>query len=199
MKRKIINPVDLCLVMTMFAACGAEAKRKAKAQNLRKQVVAARGGSHVDVINAVKADFEAENNCTIEVLGLEAADLKQKVSLDSQNQVGAYDLAMADDPWMPEWCEAGLFANLTELGYEPDPDFVKASLDIGKYPYAEGDLFALLLPEMSSCVITRKFWMQRVWPFRKLDDVLKIAKAVNGKVGKVGYVIQRPAGQPHRF
>lgn len=60
--------------------------------------IAARGGSHVDVINAVKDKFEKENNCTIKILGLENASLKQKVSLDSRNEEGAFDLVMLDDP-----------------------------------------------------------------------------------------------------
>ncbi|MDF2656075.1 MAG: transporter substrate-binding protein, partial [Bacillota bacterium] len=159
---------------------------------------AARGGSHVDVLEAVKADFEAENNCTIEILGLEATDLKQKVSLDSQNAKGAYDLAMADDPWMPEWCEAGIFANLTELGYEADSDFVKASLDIGRDPYGEGDLFALPFAGNVQLLFYNKSVLESAGtPVpESWEDVLNIAKAVNGKDGKVGFVIRGQQGNP---
>lgn len=199
MKRKLSILLILCLVMTMFAACGSGGgEEEGESTEPAKLVVAARGGSHVDVLNAVKTDFEAANNCTIEILGLEAADLKQKVSLDSQNAVGAYDLAMADDPWMPEFCEAGLYANLTELGYEEDADFVKASLDIGKYPYAEGDLYALPFAGNVQLLFYNKqvlddagFAVPESW-----EDVLAIAKAVNGKDGKVGYVIRGQQGNP---
>jgi len=198
MKRKLSILLILCLVMTMFAACGGGGEEEGESTEPAKLVVAARGGSHVDVLNAVKTDFEAANNCTIEILGLEAADLKQKVSLDSQNAVGAYDLAMADDPWMPEFCEAGLYANLTELGYEEDADFVKASLDIGKYPYAEGDLYALPFAGNVQLLFYNKqvlddagFSVPESW-----EDVLAIAKAVNGKDGKVGYVIRGQQGNP---
>ena len=76
--------------------------------------IAARGGSHVDVINAVKDKFEKENNCTIKILGLENASLKQKVSLDSRNEEGAFDLVMLDDPWIPEFAAGGLLLNLTQ-------------------------------------------------------------------------------------
>lgn len=198
MKRKLSILLILCLVMTMFAACGGGGEEEGESTEPAKLVVAARGGSHVDVLNAVKTDFEAANNCTIEILGLEAADLKQKVSLDSQNAVGAYDLAMADDPWMPEFCEAGLYANLTELGYEEDADFVKASLDIGKYPYGEGDLYALPFAGNVQLLFYNKqvlddagFAVPESW-----EDVLAIAKAVNGKDGKVGYVIRGQQGNP---
>lgn len=198
MKRKLSILLILCLVVTMFAACGGGEEEAGAGAEPAKLVVAARGGSHVDVLNAVKADFEAENNCTIEILGLEATDLKQKVSLDSQNEKGAYDLAMADDPWMPEFCEAGIFANLSELGYEEDADFVKASLDIGKYPYAKGDIYALPFAGNVQLFFYNKqvlddagFTVPETW-----EDVLKIAKAVNGKDGKVGYVVRGQQGNP---
>lgn len=199
MKRKLSILLILCLVVSMFAACGGSGGEESNGSTEpAKLVVAARGGSHVDVLNAVKADFEAENNCTIEVLGLEAADLKQKVSLDSTNAVGAYDLAMADDPWMPEFCEAGLYANLTELGYEADADFVKASLDIGKYPYAEGDLYALPFAGNVQLLFYNKQVLDDAGMAvpESWDDILKIAKAVNGKDGKVGYVIRGQQGNP---
>ena len=97
-------------------------------------VVAARGGSHVDAMNAVKDAFEAEHNVKIEILGLESADLKQKIGLDSVNEVGELDLIMVDDPWMPEFGENGILANLSELGYEADADFAEKSLALGRVP-----------------------------------------------------------------
>lgn len=159
--------------------------------------IAARGGSHVDVINAVKGAFEAENNCTIEVLGLESADLKQKVSLDAKNKQGAYDLLMIDDPWMPEFCEAGMLYNLTAAGYTDDADFVKQSLDIGKYPYAEGDTYAL--PFAGN--VTLLFYNQEVLDSVNAEvpdnweDLLAVATQVKGS-GKLGYVVRGQQGNP---
>ena len=109
---------------TTTAAGGDAAATTAASGEAVKLVIAARGGTHVDVINAVKEQFEKDNNCTIEVMGLEADDLKQKVSLDSKNKDGAYDLCMIDDPVMPEMCEAGILLDLTENGYTEDTDFV---------------------------------------------------------------------------
>jgi len=197
MKRKLSFLLVLCLLISTFAACGGAEETDTDAEPA-KLVVAARGGSHVDVLEAVKGDFEAENNCTVEILGLEATDLKQKISLDSQNATGAYDLAMADDPWMPEFCEAGLFANLTDLGYKIDSDFLKASLDIGRDPYGKGDVYALPFAGNVQLLFFNKqvfednnFTVPESW-----EDILKIAKAVNGKDGKVGYVIRGQQGNP---
>lgn len=160
-------------------------------------VIAARGGSHVDVINAVKGTFEAENNCTIEVLGLENEDLKQKVALDSKNAEGAYDLVMLDDPWMPEFSSANLLLNMTEAGYELDTDFVTKSSDIGKEPYGTGDVFAL--PFAGN--VTLLFYNDAL--LTELDAevpdnweaVLEIAKASEA-AGKIGYVCRAQQGNP---
>ena len=95
MKKTLAILLVLTLVIGSFAACGGG--EPAESEGPVNLVIAARGGSHVDVINAVKAQFEADNNCTIEVLGLEAADLKQKVSLDAKNEKG--NLTKAERTW----------------------------------------------------------------------------------------------------
>jgi multiple sugar transport system substrate-binding protein len=196
MKKTLAILLVLTLVIGSFAACGGG--EPAETEGPVKLVIAARGGSHVDVINAVKAQFEADNNCTIEVLGLEAADLKQKVSLDAKNEKGTYDLMMIDDPWMPEYAQAGMMMNLTEAGYVDDEDFVEASLMIGKDPYGTGDTYAL--PFAGN--VTLLFYNQGVLDAAGATvpdnwaDVLKISKAVNGKDGKIGYVIRGQQGNP---
>lgn len=198
MKRKLLPVLMLCMIVFALSACSGGIPAGQTGGKPAKLVIAARGGSHVDAINSVKEDFEKENNCTVEVLGLEAADLKQKISLDSQNKVGAYDLAMADDPWMPELFEAGIFANLTELGYKADSDFVEESLAIGMHPYGKGDIYAL--PFAGNVQLF--FYNQKIFEDNKFEvpdsweDVLEIAKKVNGKDGKVGYVIRGQQGNP---
>lgn len=163
-----------------------------------KLVVAARGGSHVTAMEAVKETFEKEHNVQIEIIGLEAADLKQKVSLDAKNKQGAYDLIMADDPWMPEFGEAGIFANLSELGVEADADFEESSLALGKHPYATGDLYAL--PFAGNVQLF--FYNKQLFDSRNdevpqsWEEVLRIAKEVHAEDGLAGYVIRGQQGNP---
>lgn len=161
-------------------------------------VVAARGGSHVDAMNAVKDAFEAEHDVKIEILGLESADLKQKIGLDSVNEVGELDLIMVDDPWMPEFGENGILANLSELGYEADADFAEKSLALGRVPYATGDIYAL--PYSGNVIL---FFYNKAL-FEKYDvtevpgdwaAVLEIAKKVS-EGGEIGYVIRGTQGDP---
>ncbi len=167
------------------------------AQEPTTLTIAARGGSHVDAMNAVKAEFEAANNVKIEILGLEAADLKQKIGLDSLNATGELDLFMIDDPWMPEFAENELMANLTELGYVEDEDFLAASRAIGKEPYGEGDVYAL--PFSGNVMLF--FYNKALFDAKSLEvptdwaTVLEIAKEFTAD-GTIGYVIRGQQGNP---
>ena len=202
MKRKLAIMLTGCMLLSTLAGCGSTGQISdvsiTSGSEVTKLVVAARGGSHVDVINSVKEKFEQENNVTIEVLGLESADLKQKVSLDALNKEGAYDLAMVDDPWMPEFTEANVLENLTKMGYKEDEDFVKQSLDVGKNPYSTGDIYALpfsgnvqFLFYNKDVLKSNNLQVPTTW-----EDVLNISKTVNGKDGEVGYVIRGQQGNP---
>lgn len=189
MKKLFALVLSLVLTLSLFSLAAAEPV---------KLVIAARGGSHVDVINAVKADFEKEHNVTIEVLGLENPDLKQKMALDSRSAQGAYDIVMLDDPWMPEMTEAGILLNLTKAGYEDDADFVATSLALGKSPYKTGDTYALPFAGNVTLLFYNEDVLNSVGA--EVPDswqgVLDIAKEVNGKDGKIGYVIRGQQGNP---
>jgi len=164
-------------------------------QELQKLVIAARGGLHVTAIESVKAAFEVANNCTVEVLGLEADDLKQKISLDSRSSAGAYDLVMADDPWMPEFCAAGIYANLTKLGLKDDPDFIPASLAIGKDPYRSGDTYALPFAGNVQLLFYNKalFESNKIAIPTDWAGVLAASRTLK-QTGKLGYIIRGQQG-----
>lgn len=160
--------------------------------------VAARGGSHVDAMNAVKEAFEAEHGVKVEILGLESADLKQKIGLDSVNEVGELDLVMVDDPWMPEFGENGILANLIELGYETDDDFTPNSLALGRVPYGVGDQYALPFSGNVILFFYNKSLFEKYGISEAPSDwatVLEIAKKVN-EGGEIGYVVRGTQGDP---
>lgn len=189
MKKMLIFLLAFSLTLSLVASALGEPQ---------KLVIAARGGSHVDVINAVKADFEAENNCVMEVLGLENPDLKQKIVLDSRNKGGAYDLIMLDDPWIPELAASGILLNLTQAGYTDDVDFVPNSLALGKAPYGEGDTFALPFAGNVTLLFYNEEVLKEVdaWIPDSWQGVLDIARKVNEREGKVGYAIRGQQGNP---
>lgn len=155
--------------------------------------IAARGGSHVDAINAVKEEFENEHNVVIEVSGYENPDLKTNIMLDSTKSVSDFDLVMLDDPWMPEITEASILLNLTEQGVEADSDFIEAGVKLGQDPYAEGDLYAL---PYSGNIMMYFYNTDLVADApSSWAEVLEDAKTVSAD-SKFGYVIRGQQGNP---
>lgn len=199
-----MKKVKIAAVLAIFVAgivcfSGCKGKNESSASSAEKIVltVAARGGTHADVIEAVKGDFEQKNNCTVNVLAFSADDLKQHAALDSINAKGVYDLVMIDDPVMPEFTENGVLQNLTAMGYKDDTDFVEKSLALGKSPYATGDTYALpftgnvqLFFYNDSVLKEAGMQLPSSW-----EDVLKTAKKIKS-AGKAGYVIRGQQGNP---
>lgn len=171
---------------------------KGKSSQKTKLVIAARGGSHVKAIEAVKEIFEKENQVLIEILGLKGSTLKQKISLNAKNTKGSFDIIMIDDPWMPEFVEAKILTPLSELNIKPDDDFILASLNLGKSPYKTGNLYALpfagnvqLFFYNKKLFADGKFQAPNTW-----QEVLTIAQEVQKNENALGYVIRGQQGNP---
>lgn len=191
MKKRFAILLTIIMMMSVITACSTK--------GTEKLVVAARGGTHVTAMEAVKEKFEKEHNVEVEIIGLESADLKQKISLDSANKKGAYDLIMADDPWMPEFSEAGIFANLTESGLTVDSDFEDSSLALGKYPYDTGNLYALPFSGNVQLFFYNKHLLEsyNYEAPQSWADVLTIAQDIHTTDKNVaGYVIRGQQGNP---
>lgn len=55
----------------------------------------------------------------------------------------AYDVIMLDDTWATEFMSRGWLADLDELGGGIDADFIKATVDVSRYPFGDGTLYAV--------------------------------------------------------
>ena len=99
--------ITLCLCCSIWGCASQTGSQPATASagSGKKITIAASDGSHTDVINAVKGDFEKENNCLVEVIPLSADDIRKTAIEDIQNPEGKYDVIMIDDPLMPEYIE----------------------------------------------------------------------------------------------
>ncbi|REK75590.1 extracellular solute-binding protein [Paenibacillus paeoniae] len=189
MKKGIVALLSVALMTGMLAGC--------QSKGNDKLVIAARGGSHVAAMEAVKATFEQEHGVKVEIIGLEAADLKQKIALDAKNKKSAYDLIMADDPWMPEFSEAGIFKKLSDLGVQADPDFEESSLALGKHPYGTGEQYALPFSGNVQLFFYNKDLLDRNGATvpQSWEEVLQRAEKVKGS-GSAGYIIRGQQGNP---
>jgi multiple sugar transport system substrate-binding protein len=109
-----------------------------------KLVVAGRDGGYGTALQLAVDLYTAENpDVKIELLKLPYAGLNEKLVLDLSAEIGAYDIVMLDDTWATEFMSRGWLQDLGTLGYEADLDFVATALEVSRYPYPDGALYAL--------------------------------------------------------
>jgi len=112
----------------------------ANASLAEKLVIAGRDGGYGDALELAVEAFTAERpDVEVERLELTGGGLLEKVTLAMREASPAYDVIMMDDPWAPEFMSKGWLADLGEI----DEDFVKPARDVSRYPYAEGDYYAV--------------------------------------------------------
>ena len=133
MKRKLLTLVLAGAMVCSLAACGGNNNSESSetsADGRTQMSIALRGGVYADVLKECLPAFEEEHNVTIDVQELSEEDLNTSVALNATSAEGAYDLCMVDGSWMAEFTDAGVLANLTELGYELDEDIIEATTSI---------------------------------------------------------------------
>lgn len=158
----------------------------------QKLTLVLRGGVYPEYMEPLLKQFEAENNVTCEVLSFSFDDLYSKITLDAANAEGAYDLMMVDSQWFAEFDEYGLMADLTEAGYQRDPDFVDALCpEIGStghefvVPYCVQINFLFYNDALLDSVGAQ---VPETW-----EEVLKTAQDV-AAAGTNGYLLRAQAG-----
>lgn len=157
--------------------------------------IAARDGSHSDVINAVKGTFEKQNNCTVEVISLSASELHDNILNSNSQPTGTYDVIMIDDPLMPEYIEKHVLTNLTQLGYIDDEDFVEKSRLLGKDPFPLGATYALPFSGNVQLIFYNEDLMGSDPDLSNWDSILTICKQQK-EAGHLGYAIRGQSGNP---
>jgi multiple sugar transport system substrate-binding protein len=93
----------------------------------------------LDVLKEVfLPQFEKKTGIQTEWVEADFSGWFQKAINDGQTRAGAFDVYVLDDLWMPRFAGAGYLANLEELGFRPDADFVASALDLGYWPPKSG-------------------------------------------------------------
>lgn len=185
----------LTLVMAMsLVACGGEGASTpdadAEGGEATKLTLILRSGTYSDVIKECLPAFEKEHNVKCEVLELSEDDLHSKIALDAMNKEGAYDLCMVDGSWMAEFTEAGVLANLTELGYELDDDIIPATTAISYY---KDDVYLAPYYGNVTVLMYNKANVEAAGydgnTIASLDDMLKICEKAKAD-GKKGFIFR---------
>ncbi|MCR5402988.1 MAG: extracellular solute-binding protein [Butyrivibrio sp.] len=193
MKKSVGILLAICII-ALTCSCGSSTRQKSDSSGVTL-TIAARDGSHTDVINAVKKTFEEENNCTVHVISLSADDIHKTVIEDVSNSPGRYDLIMIDDPLMPEYIEKRVLLNLTKLGYSDDDDFVEKSRLLGKDPYPLGATYSLPFSGNVQLLFYNDDLLKDPSALADWEDILKACEEIH-KSGKNGYAIRGQAGNP---
>lgn len=160
-----------------------------------KLTLVLRAGSYTDVMKALAPAFEEENNCTIEILDLDLSDMYQKIALDSQNAEGAYDVIMVDGSWFTEFQTSGILANLSEMGYTLDEDFIEGTTKGGLD--ANGEVFCIpffgnvQLFYYNKDVLAEYGYTE---PPTDWQTVLELAQQINAD-GTYGFLARAQAGE----
>ena len=196
MREKLIKSVSVILISALIITCfGCSSKQSTNNGPVTTITIAARDGSHCDVINAVKEDFEKNNFCKVNVIPLSADDIRKTAIDDSSNEVGAYDVIMIDDPLMPEYIEKKVIQNLTQLGYLDDEDFVEKSKLLGKDPYPLGATYALPFSGNVQLVFYNEDLVDDPGILGNWSSIYSKCMEINA-AGKKGYAIRGQSGNP---
>ena len=188
--------ISICLCLSLLGCSSSNASQAASSSSSGKTItIAARDGSHADIINAVKGKFESEHGCIVEVIPLSADDIHKSVIEDVANTEGKFDIIMIDDPLMPEYIEKNVLLNLTQLGYADDEDFVEKSRLLGKDPYPLGATYALPFSGNVQLIFYNPDLIDSTDALNSWMGILSACENVKAS-GKDGYAIRGQAGNP---
>ncbi|HVN82490.1 MAG TPA: extracellular solute-binding protein [Terriglobia bacterium] len=89
----------------------------------------------LDVLKEVLLpEFEKATGIPTEWVEADFSGWLQKALSDGQTKAGSFDIYVLDDLWVPRFAGAGYLANLDEMGFHTDQDFVPTALDLGYWP-----------------------------------------------------------------
>ncbi len=124
---------------------------------------------------------------------------------DGLNKVGAYDIYVMDDNWVPEFAAGNIIQSLDKLGFKPNPDIIAKGLDQGYWPPRSGarlKAFKDATPELYALVIiddVNLFYYNTdyisVAP-ATWDDLEAVIKAKSNPPDLYGFAVRGAKGNP---
>jgi multiple sugar transport system substrate-binding protein len=160
--------------------------------------IAGRDGAYGEAMElAIQTYTEKNPNVEFELLKLSGNELKEQSVIELRGGTGAFDVILIDDPFLPQLQEAGWLADLDALyakkGIKIDSDLVENMVNIGRYPYPNGKLYAL--PHVGNVAlfayrqdVSNKYGVDK---FETWDQVLEVAKKIKANEGDMTPVLFR--------
>jgi multiple sugar transport system substrate-binding protein len=170
-------------------------------------------GSYADpAVDILKDDFlpEFEKATGIRTEWVEAdfSGWFQKALNDGETKAGAFDIYVMDDLWVPRFAGAGYLANLDELGFQVDADFVPSALDLGYWPPKTGPRQPGIDPKTKPVLyslpfisdVQLLFYRKDIFsagPPQTWDDILRVARQRSDPAKRqYGWVTRGVKGNP---
>jgi multiple sugar transport system substrate-binding protein len=152
-------------------------------------------------------EFEKVTGIRTEWVEADFSSWLQKASNDGETKAGAFDIYVMDDLWVPRFADAGYLANLDELGFQIDADFVPSALDLGYWPPRSGLRQPGIDPKAKSllysiplvCDVQLLFYRQDIYsgPPETWGDILRVALQKSDPVKRqYGWVTRGVKGNP---
>lgn len=175
-----------------------------------KQItIAVNSGVEGDALKQSALDYEALTGIRVSIAEFPYDNLFEKEHIDLMAGTGAYDLIMMDDPWFPRFASEQLLMPLMPMYQKrgqsgPEEDFVRPSIAVCKYPYENGELYALPYVGNSQLFFYRKdlfekynlkepaTWDDVLTAVRTIDDRERTGAPGGGRV--YGYVMRAARG-----
>lgn len=177
--------IVLALLIAMLLIPTAIFARGATETGVTTITVAGRDGAIGEAMELATQTYTEKNpNVRFEILKLSGNELKEQSVIELRGGTGAFDVILIDDPFLPQLQEAGWLVDLDALyqkkGMAIDPDLVENMVNIGRYPYPNGSLYAL--PHVGNVAlfayrqdVSRAFGLEK---FDTWSQVLDVAKKI---------------------
>ncbi|WP_413113969.1 extracellular solute-binding protein [Thaumasiovibrio sp. DFM-14] len=160
-------------------------------------VIAGRDSSYGQALQHIVNEYKKENtDANITLVQRPSSGLYESIVLSMREKTGNYDIVLMDDTWAPEFLTNNWLAPLSKA--IEDPDFVKAPFDIGRYPDATGNAYAI--PMVGNVAMFA--WNKAVFSQHGLSkpqtwsDVLFAAAKIDKDTNKSGLVFRGVKGNP---
>ncbi len=127
------------LVLAFVASAIITAPTAAKAQGGKIIIAAGADASTVPMRDMINQGLAKKAlGFDVEWVEFPYDDLYTKLVQVGQNKGSDFDLIMMDDPWVPQFASSGWLEDMTKMGFTPDDDLVKATVEVGYWPPRSG-------------------------------------------------------------
>ncbi|MGL5430109.1 MAG: ABC transporter substrate-binding protein [Vibrio sp.] len=162
-----------------------------------KLVIAGRDSSYGQAMQYVVDEYQKVNpNVKVTLVQRPNNGLYESIVLSMREKTGNYDVILMDDTWAPEFMTNNWLTPLSSS--IQDNDFIKAPFDIGRYPDATGDAYAM--PMVGNVAMFA--WNSSIFETYNLkkptswSDVLDSASKINAESDTNGLVFRGVKGNP---